>query len=164
MAIRSQSVGLVPEVEDLCMNDLSKCFKVSQKGEVRRRVKRSWLIFTSFVFLCSKEIRCLQKNYLELEPDCQNAVRKFTKTSMSDASLDFYLVKSCENIIQLYCSVKKSSVCWFWNRRKVIWNSTRSKELSDSQSHSKLIFKGFVKSDMKFDVHFTRHLLKITLK
>ncbi|CAF1472781.1 unnamed protein product [Adineta ricciae] len=83
MHIRSQSIGLLPEVEDNCMEDLATCKNPEVKGE---------------------EMRCLQKKYDKLEEQCKAAVRNFTQMTMTDPTLDFLLMKACEPMIQLFCA------------------------------------------------------------
>ncbi len=50
-------------------------------------------------------MKCLQKNYDKLEPECKAAVRNFTQMTMSDSTLDFLLMKACEPMIQSFCPV-----------------------------------------------------------
>ncbi|UJR21808.1 hypothetical protein I4U23_024886 [Adineta vaga] len=83
MHIRTQSIGLMPEIEDNCMEDLATCKNPGIKGE---------------------EMNCLQKKYNKLEEKCKNAVRNFTEITMSDPTLDFLLMKACEPMIQLFCA------------------------------------------------------------
>ncbi|UJR27806.1 hypothetical protein I4U23_009075 [Adineta vaga] len=83
MRIRSQTIGLMPEIEDKCITDLATCKNPQVKGE---------------------EMKCLQKKYNDLEDECKVAVRDFTKRTMADPSLDFLLMKACEPVIQLFCS------------------------------------------------------------
>ncbi len=52
-------------------------------------------------------MKCLQKRYDQLEPNCKEAVRKFTEQTMADPTLDFLLMKACEPMIQSYCSVNE---------------------------------------------------------
>ena len=53
-----------------------------------------------------QEMRCLQAKYHDLEKDCQAAVRNYTSITMTDPTLDFYLMKACESVIQEFCSVR----------------------------------------------------------
>ncbi|CAF0823028.1 unnamed protein product [Adineta ricciae] len=82
MRIRSQTIGLMPEIEDKCMTDLATCQNPEVKGE---------------------EMKCLQKKYEKLELECQNAVREFTKITMLDPALDSILTKACEPMISTFC-------------------------------------------------------------
>lgn len=44
MHIRAQAIGLMPEIEDSCMDDLATCKNPEIKGEVRKvRVTASWV-------------------------------------------------------------------------------------------------------------------------
>ncbi len=52
-------------------------------------------------------MKCLQKQYNQLEETCKAAVQKFTKITMSDPTFDFPLMKACESMIQLFCPVKQ---------------------------------------------------------
>ena len=50
-------------------------------------------------------MKCLQEKYHTLESDCKDAVRTHTKMTMADPTLDFYMMKACEPIIQSSCAV-----------------------------------------------------------
>jgi hypothetical protein len=50
-------------------------------------------------------MKCLQQKYAKLEDKCKAAVGDFTQKTMSDASLDFLLMKACESSVQIFCSV-----------------------------------------------------------
>lgn len=52
-------------------------------------------------------MKCLQQKYDKLESECKAAVRNFTEITMSDPTLDFLLMKACEPMIQMYCSVNE---------------------------------------------------------
>ncbi|CAF3958813.1 unnamed protein product, partial [Rotaria sp. Silwood2] len=83
MSIRTKAIGLMPEVEDNCMADLALCKNPEIKGE---------------------ELKCLQKKYKKLESECKTAIQKYTKMTISDPSLDFLLMKTCEPMIRIFCS------------------------------------------------------------
>ncbi|CAF3848511.1 unnamed protein product [Rotaria sp. Silwood1] len=83
MHIRTQSIGLMPEIEDNCLTDLATCKNPEIKGE---------------------EFKCLQKKYKTLEDKCKDAVRNYTQMTMSDPTLDFLLMKACEPMIQTFCA------------------------------------------------------------
>ncbi|CAF1437662.1 unnamed protein product [Adineta steineri] len=83
MSMRSKSIGLMPEIEDNCIEDLATCANPDVKGE---------------------EMKCLQKKYDKLEPQCKTAVQTYTKMVMSDPSLDSLLMKACEPMVDLFCS------------------------------------------------------------
>ena len=51
-------------------------------------------------------MRCLQEKYHELETECKDAVRNHTSITMTDPTLDFYLMKACESVIQEFCLVR----------------------------------------------------------
>lgn len=53
-------------------------------------------------------MKCLQAKYHHLESDCKEAVRTHTKITMADPTLDFYLMKACESVIQSACKVKSN--------------------------------------------------------
>ena len=53
-------------------------------------------------------MKCLQQKYHKLESDCKEAVRTHTKITMADPTLDFYLMKACEPVIQSACKVKSN--------------------------------------------------------
>jgi Golgi apparatus protein 1 len=59
-------------------------------------------------------MKCLQKKYDKLEPECKAAVRNFTQMTMSDPTLDFLLMKACEPMIQLFCSVNRITLQAFF--------------------------------------------------
>ncbi|CAF1437679.1 unnamed protein product, partial [Adineta steineri] len=83
MHIRTQAIGLMPEIEDNCIEDLATCKNPEIKGE---------------------EMKCLQKKYPKLEEKCKAAVRNYTQITMSDPTFDFLLMKACEPMIQLFCA------------------------------------------------------------
>lgn len=83
MHIRSQSIDLMPEIEENCITDLATCRNTEMKGE---------------------EMKCLQKKYKRLEPKCQEAVKKYTQQTVNDPTLDFLLMKACEPMIQMFCT------------------------------------------------------------
>ncbi|CAF4116740.1 unnamed protein product, partial [Rotaria magnacalcarata] len=83
MHIRTQAIGLMPEIEDNCLTDLATCKNPEVKGE---------------------EFKCLQKKYNKLEEKCKAAVRNYTQMTMSDPTLDFLLMKACEPMIQTFCA------------------------------------------------------------
>jgi len=83
MQIRSQSINLMPEIEENCITDLATCRNTDVKGE---------------------EMNCLQKKYKRLENNCREAVKKYTQQSVNDPSLDFLLMKACEPMIQTFCT------------------------------------------------------------
>ncbi|CAF3928857.1 unnamed protein product, partial [Rotaria magnacalcarata] len=83
MRTRTTSVGLMPEIEDNCIEDLATCKNPEIKGE---------------------ELKCLQKKYKSLEGRCKTAVQTFTKMTIADPSLDFLLMKTCDSMIQLFCA------------------------------------------------------------
>ncbi len=105
MNIRAQAIGLMPEIEQNCMQDLATCKNPDIKGEVRKDLKN--ICNNCNLFIIIQEMKCLQKRYDELEDQCKTAVRKFTEQTMSDPTLDFLLMKACEPMIQSYCSVNK---------------------------------------------------------
>ena len=53
-------------------------------------------------------MKCLQKKYDKLEPQCKSVVRNFTQMTMSDPTLDFLLMKACEPMIQAFCAVNQT--------------------------------------------------------
>ncbi|CAF3401610.1 unnamed protein product [Rotaria socialis] len=83
MHIRTQAIGLMPEIEDNCLTDLATCKNPEVKGE---------------------EFKCLQKKYNKLEEQCKAAVRNYTQMTMSDPTLDFLLMKACEPMMQTFCA------------------------------------------------------------
>ncbi|CAF3536870.1 unnamed protein product [Rotaria socialis] len=83
MRTRTTSIGLMPEIEDKCIEDLASCKNPEIKGE---------------------EMKCLQKKYKSLEDSCKTAVKAFTKMTITDPSLDFLLMKTCDPMIQLFCA------------------------------------------------------------
>ncbi|XP_076374077.1 Golgi apparatus protein 1 [Tachypleus tridentatus] len=77
------SVNLHPEIEEPCLNDLSRfCSEHVEKGE---------------------EIMCLQRNFQNLNEECQKAVTSFTEEEAEHAELNYPLFHSCDNIIQSLC-------------------------------------------------------------
>ena len=48
MRIRSQSVNLMPEIEDHCMYDLANCKNPDVKGEVNQFIENEFIIISIF--------------------------------------------------------------------------------------------------------------------
>lgn len=104
LRIRSQAIGLMPEIQDNCIIDLATCKNSDAKGEVSTRSK-GYLISGLFLRCSFQEVRCLQKKYSQLEEKCRSAIRNYTVMTIDDPTLDFSLMKSCEGMIQLFCPV-----------------------------------------------------------
>jgi hypothetical protein len=51
MHIRTQAIGLMPEIEDSCMTDLATCKNPEVKGEVRKTILLISWKFYDIIFL-----------------------------------------------------------------------------------------------------------------
>lgn len=91
MSKRAKSIDLMPEIQDKCSEDLSKF--CSQNNELTK--------------IKGEELRCLQKNFKDLEEDCRKQVASLTKEENQDIRLDQILLKSCLPTIDRYCADKR---------------------------------------------------------
>lgn len=84
MRQRAISVDLVPEVEEVCLDDLSyHCFDKTAKGE---------------------EMQCLQKNLLDLQEKCKNAIINYTEVEAQNVGLNPFISKYCKKTMETHCS------------------------------------------------------------
>lgn len=83
MRQRAVSVDLIPEIEEVCLDDLAQfCFDKTKKGE---------------------EMQCLQKNLDDLKDECHDAITKYTEVEAEDIALNPYIMTHCPKIIEAYC-------------------------------------------------------------
>lgn len=83
MRQRAISVDLIPEIEEVCLDDLANfCFDKTKKGE---------------------EMQCLQKNMDDLKDECHDAVVKYTEVEAEDVELNPYIMKHCGKIMETVC-------------------------------------------------------------
>ncbi|CAG9771209.1 unnamed protein product [Ceutorhynchus assimilis] len=84
MRQRALSVDLEPTIEESCLTDLGTfCHDKVNRGE---------------------EMRCLQKNYQDLDEDCQKTIGMFTEFQSEHAELNPYINKYCTKIIEVLCN------------------------------------------------------------
>lgn len=89
MRERAISVDLMPEIEDICMDDLAiLCVENSGKGE---------------------EISCLQDKIKELSPKCKEVVTNFTETQSGHIELNAVVNINCRVPIERLCSSELKS-------------------------------------------------------
>ncbi|KAJ8910173.1 hypothetical protein NQ315_016184 [Exocentrus adspersus] len=89
MRQRAISVNLQPEIEEMCLKDLSfYCHDKLKKGE---------------------EMQCLQNNLENLEEKCLEAVESFTEIEAQHADLNPYISKYCKHVIEQLCNVDANS-------------------------------------------------------
>lgn len=83
MRQRAVSVDLIPEVEDVCLEDLSAfCFDKTQKGE---------------------EMDCLQNHLEELAKECKKAVTTYTEEESSHIELNPLIRSACSEPLEKNC-------------------------------------------------------------
>lgn len=83
MRQRAVSVDLIPEVEDVCINDLATfCFDKTQKGE---------------------EMECLQQHLEELARECNKAVTIYTEEESAHIELNPLIRSACSDALDKYC-------------------------------------------------------------
>lgn len=89
MRQRAISVDLIPEVEDMCIDDLANyCFDKTQKGE---------------------EMQCLQDNLEKLIQKCKTAVITYTEEEAAHIELNPVIMSHCRNEMERHCdSILKS--------------------------------------------------------
>lgn len=80
---RAISVELIPEVEDVCLDDLANyCAEKTGKGE---------------------EMQCLQDNLAKLQPGCKKAVSEYTENEAGDIELNPIVMTYCRGAMDRYC-------------------------------------------------------------
>lgn len=89
MRQRAMSVGLLPEIEDICIDDLAMlCIDNSGKGE---------------------EISCLQDKIKELSPKCREMVNNFTETQSGHIELNVVVNVNCKVPMERLCASELQS-------------------------------------------------------
>lgn len=84
MRQRAVSVDLIPEVEDVCLDDLAAfCFDKTQKGE---------------------EMDCLQNHLEELTKECKKAVTTYTEEESAHIELNPLILSQCSEPLQKQCA------------------------------------------------------------
>lgn len=84
MRQRAISVHLIPEVEDNCLEDLTKfCPLKTKKGE---------------------EMQCLQDSLDQLDKNCHDAVKSFTIEEAGNVEMNPIVMRVCKNLIQNQCA------------------------------------------------------------
>jgi Golgi apparatus protein 1 len=83
MRQRAVSVDLIPEVEDVCLDDLAEfCFDKTQKGE---------------------EMECLQQRLEELTKECKKAVTTYTEEESAHIELNPLIRSACSDALEKNC-------------------------------------------------------------
>ncbi|XP_059622678.1 Golgi apparatus protein 1 isoform X2 [Phlebotomus argentipes] len=83
MRQRAIAVDLIPEVEDECLDDLTRlCHDKTGKGE---------------------EMQCLQDNLEKLDSKCLLAVEKFTEEEAGHVELNSVIMMACRGAMEHYC-------------------------------------------------------------
>ncbi|CAG9121359.1 unnamed protein product [Plutella xylostella] len=89
MRQRAISVDMLPEIEDVCIDDLANiCFENTGKGE---------------------EIDCLQNKINELSPKCKDAVNAFTETQSGHIELNPVVNMNCRIPMERLCASELKS-------------------------------------------------------
>ncbi|KAK4879218.1 hypothetical protein RN001_007364 [Aquatica leii] len=84
MRQRAISVNLLPEIEEVCLLDLSAfCADKTAKGE---------------------ELQCLQKNLADLQEKCKGAIINYTEVEAQNVDLNPFIVKYCKKPMETHCS------------------------------------------------------------
>lgn len=90
MRQRAVSAELIPEVEEMCMDDLALyCTQKTGLGE---------------------EMLCLQDKYTSLKPKCKMVVGNFTEAEASDINLNPVVKTHCRKILDVYCKEELRNV------------------------------------------------------
>lgn len=83
MRQRAVSVDLIPEVEDVCLDDLAVfCFDKTLKGE---------------------EMECLQNHLEELSSECKKAVTTYTEEESAHVELNPLIRSACSEPLEKQC-------------------------------------------------------------
>ncbi|XP_055908083.1 Golgi apparatus protein 1 isoform X1 [Eupeodes corollae] len=83
MRQRAISVELIPEVEDVCLEDLSTfCYDKTKKGE---------------------EMNCLQENLEKLQTNCKAAVTSYTEEEAGHVELNPIIMSVCSDAMNTHC-------------------------------------------------------------
>lgn len=84
MRQRAVSVDLIPDVEDVCIDDLALyCLDKTEKNA---------------------EMDCLQDNLDNLRPDCRSEVEKYTEDEAGHIELNPVVSNYCKNFMEKYCA------------------------------------------------------------
>ncbi|XP_049951626.1 Golgi apparatus protein 1 [Schistocerca serialis cubense] len=86
MRQRAVSVDLLPEVEEVCMEDIAiHCYEKTGKGE---------------------EMVCLQDNLERLDPKCKTAVANFTEEQAEHIELNPIILSVCQKVMEKHCEAE----------------------------------------------------------
>lgn len=86
MRQRAVNVDLQPEIEEVCLDDLSLfCFDKTAKGE---------------------EMQCLQKNLEDLKEKCKEAIINFTEIEAQYIGLNPFIMTHCRKAIETHCATE----------------------------------------------------------
>lgn len=93
MKQRAQSVELMPEIEEPCLQDLALYCSGQTDGQ-----KEEDLLKRGF------EMECLQQNYEKLQIKCRNSIGNFTEEESEHLELNYPLIKACAIAIKDVCT------------------------------------------------------------
>ncbi|XP_054162657.1 Golgi apparatus protein 1-like [Oppia nitens] len=93
MRQRAQSVDLMPDIEEPCIQDLSHYCSGQFDGQQEDDVLKN-----------GYETECLQQNYENLEPKCQQAIGNFTEDLAAYVELNYPIIKVCAVAIKDVCT------------------------------------------------------------
>lgn len=93
MRQRAKSVDLMPDIEEPCLQDLSRYCSGQNDGQKEDDVLRRGF-----------ETECLQENYQKLEVSCRNAIGNFTEEESQHLELNYPLIRACAPVITQVCA------------------------------------------------------------
>ena len=93
MKQRAQSVDLMPDIEEPCINDLALYCNGQNEGQKEDDLSRKGF-----------EIECLQENLQKLETRCRIAIGNFTEDESQHLELNYPLIKACALSIKKVCT------------------------------------------------------------
>ncbi len=86
MRQRANSVDLLPEIEEPCVQDLAAfCSEATGRG---------------------KEMECLQENLDKLRTNCKEQVTNYTEEEAEHIELNPFITAYCTRFLETHCQVK----------------------------------------------------------
>ncbi|KZS17605.1 Golgi apparatus protein 1 [Daphnia magna] len=137
MRQRANSVDLIPEVEEPCIEDLaSLCFEKTGRGE---------------------EMQCLQDNLERLSPVCKQQVSNYTEEEAEHLELNPFITTYCSRFLETHCQDEmddgdEGQVMECLVEYKMNTETTMNSKCRAAVEHFQLI----ALQDFRFSAHFKR--------
>nr|SVE78852.1 EOG090X05VD [Daphnia lumholtzi] len=137
MRQRANSVDLIPEVEEPCIEDLASiCFEKTGRGE---------------------EMQCLQDNLERLSPVCKQQVSNYTEEEAEHLELNPFITTYCSRFLETHCQDEmddgdEGQVMECLVEYKMNTETTMNSKCRAAVEHFQLI----ALQDFRFSAHFKR--------